>query len=1074
MDHSFLLQTKFLVPRHGGELIPRPDLLLRLETALDRRLTLLSAPPGYGKTILLAELAAHTQRPFAWYQLDAADGDPTIFLSYLIACLRNIQKALMPGQSATVGSAATSLLDDSLSGTTISPDHILHVLINEISAAIEGDWLIILEDYHLITNPDVHMLVQSLLDKGPPELHLIISSRTDPPLSLARLRARGNLAEFRAPELRFDQAEVGQWLAQAVPGMTDENARQLNEKTEGWAAALQIILSSLSGKDAASASRFIAELGGTQRFIFEYLAEEVLQQHPLERQRFLTHTAVLDQMNAAVCDAILGSRNAQLMLDSLEQDNLFIVSLDEKREWYRYHHLFREFLLARLQRESAGDLKQLQRSTADYYLNQGAVEAAYVHYVRARDFDSAAQALARFAREYVERRRVAALQRYLGDLPEDVVQQYPELLLQHGNVLWQLGRFGAALSRYEDAQTAFTTQKDNLGVCRVLTRMAELARFQGNYRQARSFAIEALSHAPQEEYASRANALMALAKSEGFLSGMDRGRELAEESVAAARQAGDAITPLTRANLLRSLGRICWWHGDPQATLRHCQEALEAVPDRRSPIAATVYITMATPYVYRRDLDTAQSYAELGLEIAQELQLSAFLPRAYMTLGSILTRRGEWEQGEAHLRQAMDQSQRMGLESYARVMATGFLAQNLCAQGRIEEARQLAEGALWERAANLDTYEMVVCRSVLADVALDSGELEEAEAIFTGLVRTGQRRQFHIPLAMVYFGLAYIYLHDGRTTEAIEYAAKSVAILEPIGTWQLYLDQGDRARLVCHALLQAGRATSFVNQVLNRLPDTAHPPAPVRVHCLGPFRVFVGEEEVTQARWVSTKARDLLAYFVTHRRQHVPLARVAEAIWPEQGSQKRAFHSALYRLRQALRQEGENTKFILAKGGEYWLDTEQFHIDVDRFETTVSHARAASGAESIQQYEEALGLYHGDYLGNLLYYDWVESERHRLNKIYLETLGQLAAQYAGQQQYDKAIILSEKAVTEDPFHEAGYCDLMRYHAMLGDKAALVRQYQRLQHVLQEELKVEPALTTQRLYRQLMLRVNGVP
>ncbi|UCC51387.1 MAG: tetratricopeptide repeat protein [Anaerolineaceae bacterium] len=1070
MDHSFLLQTKFLVPRHRGELIPRPDLLLRLETALDKRLILLSAPPGYGKTVLLSELAAHTQRPFAWYQLDAADGDPTIFLSYLIACLRNIQGALLPGEAATVGSAAVSLLDDSLSGTTISPDHILHVLINEITAAIVDDWLIILEDYHLITNPDVHMLVQTLLDKGPPGLHMTISSRTDPPLSLARLRARGDLAEYRAPELRFDQAEVEQWLAQAVPGMTEENARQLNEKTEGWAAALQIILSSLAGQDIASASRFIDELSGTQRFIFEYLAEEVLQQLPPERQRFLTHTAVLDQMNAAICNVILGSDNAQLMLDSLEQDNLFIVSLDEKREWYRYHHLFREFLLAKLRRESPGTLQQLEQSAANTYLNQGAVEVAFVHYVRAQDFDAAAQALARFAREYVERRRIAVLQRYLGDLPEDVVQRYPELLLQHGNVLWRLGRFGAALSRYEDAQTAFAVQEDNNGVCRVLTQMAELARFQGNYRQARTFASEALFHVPQEEHASQAKALMALAKSEGFLSGMDRGRELAEESVAAARRAGDGITPLARANLLRALGRICWWHGDPQATLRYCQEALESVSDRYSPIAATVYITMAIPYVYRRDLDTAQSYAELGLEIAQQLQLPAFLPRAYMTLGSILTRRGEWEQAEAYLRQAMDQSQGMGLESYARVMATGYLAQNLCVQGRIEEARQLAEGALWERAANPDTYEMVVCRSVLADVALDSGELEEAEAIFSGLVTTGQRRQFRIPLAMVYFGLAYIFLHDGRIAEAIEHATKSVSILEPLGTWQLYLDQGERARLVCQAMVQAGRATPFVNQVLQRLPDTATHTA-VRVQCLGPFCVFIGEEEVTQTQWVSTKARDLLAYFVTHRRQHVTLARVAEAIWPELGSQKRAFHSALYRLRHALRQEGQNTKFILAKGGEYWLDTEQFQIDVDSFEAAVSHAHTLSGAESLPWYEKALNLYQGGYLDNLLYYDWAEPERHRLQKIYLETLCRLATGYAEQQQYEKAIIFGEKAVAEDPYHEANYCDLMRYYAMLGDKATLVRQYRRLQRVLLEELKVAPALTTQALYKQLLSQVN---
>jgi LuxR family maltose regulon positive regulatory protein len=217
-------------------------------------------------------------------------------------------------------------------------------------------------------------------------------------------------------------------------------------------------------------------------------------------------------MNAAVCDAILGSRNAQLMLDNLEQDNLFIVSLDDKQEWYRYHHLFRDFLMGKLRRESPGALQQLEQSAAGYYLNQGAVETAFVHYVRAQDFTAAAQALARFARKYVERRRVAVLQRYLGNLPEDVLQQYPELLLQHGNVLWRLGRLGVALSRYEDAQTTFAAQEDNGGVCRALTQMAELARFQGNYRQARVFATAALSHVPQEEHASRANALMALAR----------------------------------------------------------------------------------------------------------------------------------------------------------------------------------------------------------------------------------------------------------------------------------------------------------------------------------------------------------------------------------------------------------------------------------------------------------------------------------------------------------------------------------------------------------------------------------
>lgn len=1088
MDRSFLLQTKFLVPRAGAELIPRPALREQLEGALGKRLILLSAPPGYGKTTLLAELAANSSWPFAWYQLDAADGDPTIFLSYLIACLRHIQEKEDVHQDALpLGSAALSLLEDPEGAARLEAGRqvassgdltrVLLVLINDLAAVLEEDWLLFIEDYHLITNPDVHTLVQTLLDKGPPGLHLVISSRSDPPLSLARLRARGQLAEFRAADLRFRQGEVSDWLAQVIPGVDPQSAQLLNEKTEGWAAALQIVLSSLEGKDAGAAGRFISRLNGTQRFIFEYLIEEVFQQQPADRQRFLSHTAVLEQMNAPACKALLGTAHTQAELEKLEQDNLFIVSLDEQQGWYRYHHLFRDFLLGRLRRVDPARLADLEDLAANYYQEQGAYEAAFTHFVRAQNHEAAAGVLTRFAPEYVERGRVAVLQRFLGELPSGTVSQFPELLLQHGNVLWRLGRAGAATDRYEAAQRSFTAQEDEEGVGRVLTQMAELARSQGYYRQAQAFAAEALAHIPREAHASRANALMALAKSEGFLTGMDRGRELAEASVDEARQAGEEISERVRANLLRSLGQICWWHGDPDATLRYSQEALAVVRDPRSPNAANIYITMATPYGYRRDLEMAQRYAELGLDIARQLRLAALLPRAYSSLGSILTRRDQLAQGESCLRQALEASQGLGLESYARVMATGYLAQNLCRQGRIDEARQLAEAVLWERAALLDTYEMVVCRSVLADIALDSNRLDEARESFTNLQEVAERRQYRIPLAMIYFGLAYVHLRQKRSVEGLDYARRSVAILEPLGTWQLFLDQGQRAKTVCQALLQAGQATPFVYQVLQRLPGpgslvvTSSPEAIIRVSCLGQFRVIAGEEVITQERWVSTKARDLLAYFITHRREQIPLERIEEALWPEGGRQKRAFHSALYRLRQALRGEGEKARFILVEGGEYWLDRERFAIDVDAFEAALHEAKRTSDREAARLYEEATSLYQGDYLSNLMYYDWAAPERRRLREDYVAALRALAIHFAGNREYFKAINHIQKALRFDPLSEDSYCLGMTYYAAIGDKAGLVQQYRQLQAIFAEELAVQPSPPTQQLYQRLLAQID---
>ena len=251
------------------------------------------------------------------------------------------------------------------------------------------------------------------------------------------------------------------------------------------------------------------------------------------------------------------------------------------------------------------------------------------------------------------------------------------------------------MTAYEEARLAFAFRQQPNGICRALTRLAEVNRAQGNYRQAEKLSREALSISAVG-HAARAEALMALAKSVGFLSGMNQGRELAEQAVEEARMAGDEVSALSRANFLQSLGQICWWHGDPQATIRYCQEALQIAPEEASPIGAQACISMATPYLYWRELDKALQFAERGLQIAQTLHLKELLPGAYTALGNVLTRLGETARAEACLRQGMEIGQQLGLASYERLMATGFLAYNLCGQGRVDEARQLAEGASHE------------------------------------------------------------------------------------------------------------------------------------------------------------------------------------------------------------------------------------------------------------------------------------------------------------------------------------------------------------------------------------------
>lgn len=1068
MKPSVLLRTKFLVPRPRPELLPRPRLLEWLDSNADKRLTLLSAPAGYGKTTLLADYINASSLPFAWYTLDAQDSDPTVFLTYLIESLRSMKRA-PESLTRAIGQTAQSLLDSA--EASISPQRVLTVLVNELTEEIETTWLIVLEDYHFVTSPIVHQLVDFLLENAPNDLRLIISTRVDPPLALARLRARGQLAELRASALRFRDDEVVHWIQSNLPDISTESLSLLSEKTEGWVAALQIVRSSLSGRDAQDVDAMLAGLSGSQQFVFDYLAEEVFKRLPEDTQEFLLRTSILQQMDASACNAVAGVQNAQSILEALEKQNLFVSSLDPQRRWYRYHYLFREFLLSRLQRVETESIQSLEGSAGRHYESQGELEAALSHYLNAQDFVSAARVVSIFAADYVERGRVEVLHRYLSALPAEVMKANPELLLQHGNAHWRLGQAGAAIAAYEDARSSFAAQDNASGICRALTRLAEVNRAQGNYRQAETLSTEALSFA-DEDHAARAEALMALAKSVGFLTGMDKGRQLAEEAVEEARLAEDRISALARANFLQSLGQICWWHGDPQATVRYCQEALQIAPEEFSPIGAQAYISLVTPFLYWRELDKALQYAERGLQIAQTLHLKELVPSAYTALGNVLTRLGETARAEASLRQGMEIGQLLGLASYEQLMATGYLAYNLCGQGRVEEARQLAEGALWSYTGNPDTYEAYVCRSVLADVALENRQLEKAERLYTELVEVGERRQFRIPLAMVYFGLAYIHLETKRPESGLDYARKALRLIEASRTFQLFLDQGIRSQVVSEALLHAGEKSPFLERVLDNLPERSIQVLQDRysiwVQCFGNFRVLLNGKEVSQERWVSAKARDLLAYFVTMRGEKIPADKAFDAIWGEKERTSRmAFHTALSRLRNALKAGDDSPRLILVEVGEYWLDAARFSIDVDEFNLSIAKARSATNNETaVEWYERAVVLYQGEYLQNL-YYEWVFPERRRLAQAYLIALQDLSAHHLSTQSPKKAIEYVEKAIPLDVLNEDLYCLSMRAYAGLGDRSNVARVYAALQKLLRSELNTNPMPETAILYRKLM-------
>ena len=410
-----LLETKLFVPRSRRGLVPRPRLSQRLDRGTASRLTLVSAPAGFGKTTLLTEwlaagpAAPADERRAAWLSLDRADNDPVSFWTYVIAALRTVA----PG----VGDGALTLLR---AAQPPPIETVLTALLNDLGTTA-GDIVLVLDDYHGIDASDVQHGMAFLLDHLPPWLHVVIASRADPALPLARWRARGELAEIRAAELRFTPDEAAAYLNEMMGlQLTAQDVAALEARTEGWIAALQLAALSMQGRDDVAG--FIAGFAGDDRYVVDYLVEEVLQRQPDRVQAFLLQTSILGRLSGPLCDAVTGQGGGKAMLAALDRGNLFLVPLDDRRRWYRYHHLFADVLQARLLDEQPGQVPDLHRRASAWYQQNGEPPAAISHALAAEDFDQAADLIERAIPAMRITRQEATVHGWLKALPDEVVR----------------------------------------------------------------------------------------------------------------------------------------------------------------------------------------------------------------------------------------------------------------------------------------------------------------------------------------------------------------------------------------------------------------------------------------------------------------------------------------------------------------------------------------------------------------------------------------------------------------------------------------------------------------------------
>jgi LuxR family transcriptional regulator, maltose regulon positive regulatory protein len=791
-----LLANKLAIPLLPPRAIPRPHRVERLNAGLraGHHLTVVSAPAGYGKTLLVAEWARSADRPFAWLTLESDDDDPVRFATCLVAALQQVDSTI--GQDALRTLAAAPIP---------ATQSFMPALAGDLAAATSR-FALVLDDFQVIQSPDIHAGIAYLLDHLPAPLHLVLVTRADPSLPLPRLRVRGQLTELGATDLRLSEDEIARFFAQ-VHGMTlDPPAiAALESRTEGWIAGLQ--LAALATQGHTDSAACVADFSGSHHYVIDYLVTEVLRSLPDELRTFLGQTAILERLSAPLCEAVTGQPGSADLLRQVEQANLFLVPLDDQRAWYRYHQLFAEMLRSALR---PPDRLQHHQRAAAWYAAHGFPHEAVKHALAAKDQDAAAPIICAAASQALDRGELATLLSWLAALPEAQICACPDLATYKGWALWLTGQVAAAAEYAHIAQLHQPADAPALSRGRLLSLRAVLAAtLEADPRQLAGAALDLLE---DSEPFCRSALLFTLAHTQLA----ENSTSAAIETLRVAAQLGEQHgQPFIAATALAKLALTLHQHGKSRQAMVVCRQAMATYTDvggQPLPVACGVYLVAGQVACAANQLGEAQQHITTGLTLAQQIGLSMAILEGKATLARVQCALGEGAAALATLADAQAIAIRTDLHRFDGQLAICEAELQLRLGNRAAAERWAAsvgesasfKPATWGEPAYL-LYARVLLIQQNPQAALNllarMAEWEQA----------GERYGRIIPITILQ-ALAHQSL--GQPQHALACLAQGVRLAAPEHYDRAFLDEGPPITALLPAVHDS--AASFVDHLLNK------------------------------------------------------------------------------------------------------------------------------------------------------------------------------------------------------------------------------------------------------------------
>ncbi len=824
-----LLQTKLHVPRPRATLVSRPGLLQRLnEGILTHKLILLSAPPGFGKTTLLSEWIPQGPYPVAWLSLDARDNDPARFWAYFIAALQRLDSAF--GQQTLPWLQVPR---------PVPLESVLTSLLNEMDAFLTP-FAIVLDDYHAIEVATIHSELAFLLEHMPTQMHVLLTSRSDPPLTLAQWRARAEMIELRSDDLRFTPLEATAFLNQAMGlNLTGAQTAQLAQRTEGWAAGLQLAALSLSGR--AEREAFIASFTGSHRFILDYLLELVLQRLPGDLQAFLLQTSILERFTAALCEAVTGRPDSQAVLEQLERANLFLVSLADARKWFRYHHLFADALHSLLLSGPASRVTDLHQRAALWFEAHALLLDAIEHALLAADWERATRLIEQVSLPVTNPARARLILRWIKTLPDAVRSAQARLQNIQALALMLLGHFSDARLCLDSAEQTVQAQApgraDTVPILQaeLATSRSVIARMQGDIPACVTYAHQALAQLPAADallrFTAQSNAALA------FLVSGDMRAE-AEDRLLAARQAARA---LDHSYITLRAIRLLGWFYALKGQLRQAGATYDEVcqvmtgPDELVNAfgSSGYFFGMADLLVEWGDLESAEAYIAQGMQLTDEAAVDAdILSLGYLSKARLQQAGGNYA-GALETLQAFESRMRQ------RQYLGPLLARGLAQQARLHLRRgNLRTASEWAERCGLvrdmaPDYLREAEYLTLVRVWIAQGKIREGQQLLERWQPEATAKQRVRSLIEIQILRALAMEAAPAPRLALEAIRAALALAEPEGYLRLFADEGKPMADLLRRVAHHGVAPAYTQKLLAAMAPGGAPTPPARPVTVG-------------------------------------------------------------------------------------------------------------------------------------------------------------------------------------------------------------------------------------------------